>query len=72
MTTDAKKFRWFKKTATTWASTVYRTATYAATITYDGTTFNLVVTGGVGLTSAGWQSLKLAKNAFRVFLHDKS
>lgn len=72
---DKQKYRWFHSTTTTWTSeTVTRDTNYTGVITYNplaayGQAYSLSINSGA-YTSA-WQSLKLAKDDFRKFLHTK-
>lgn len=61
--------KWFHTSATTWESGEVRG--YTATISFNGSsTYTLTIDNGGGVST--YPTLRMAKNDFRKFLHDKS
>lgn len=66
---DQEYFKFYKTSATTWA-TPHQHRGYTAVITYlAGTGYTLVVTGAAPPADATYPTLRNAKNAFRKFMH---
>lgn len=66
--TSVQRYRWFITAPNVWSTRPKGTSHVTGTITYNGTHYSLS-TSDSGITAAAHTTLKLAKSAFRQYMH---